>query len=241
MYRSIFTIQILCLFFVVSLNAQASMTVLDVYQSLPKEAFALDGTQHRYEIAQLGNKWKTKSIVGYEMDVVVDLENGYIEIVDRGTGGGFINHELSIFDSKKRGRVVALNSLGGDGTRASSAGIKFFVREASSWKDVTAEVLPGIDWTMFYQSNQWNMEDLKKGVQIAAREKIELVRYKIPRIGTTLRASFLRENIIIRGQYTTSGLSQEESRILASMVNTLARSRIMLRWDKENGVFRLPD
>ena len=240
MSRTLFT-GIVCLCILLPVFAGNTMSVVEVYQSLPIEAFMHDGARHRYSLAPLGNKWKTKSTVGYEMDAVVDIENGYIEIVDRGTGGGFINHEVAVFDSKNRGRVIALNIFGGDGTRASAAGIKFFVRQGSGWQDVTAEVLPGIDWTMFYQPNQWNMEDLKKGVQIAAREKIELVRYKLPRIGTTLRASFLRENIIIRGQYTTTGLTAEESRILASMVNTLARSRIMLKWDREKGVFRLPD
>jgi hypothetical protein len=221
--------------------SHAAMTILEAYQSLPLKVFSYDGKEHRYPLEQNGNKWCTKSTVGYEMEATVDLENGYIEIVDRGTGGGFINYELSFFDSKKRGQVLALNIFGGDGTKASAAGARFFVKDGSDWKDVTQDVLPGIDWPMFYQPNQWNMNDLKKGAEIAAREKIELVRYKLPRIGTRLRVSFLRENIIIRGQYTTSGLTADESRILSSMVNTLARSRIMLKWDTTDGVFRLPD
>lgn len=231
----------ICFLSLAPLSAKDKASVVEIYQSLPLEAFAHQGTTHRYSLDPLGNKWKTKSTAGYPMDAVVDSENGYLEIVDRGTGGGFVTHELAVLDSKARGRVVILNIFAGNDTRASSAGLKIFVRQGTNWKDVTAEVFPGINWTMFYQPNQWNMEELKQAVALAKREKIELVRYKLPRIGTSLRASFLRENIIIRGQYAAEGLTAEESRLLLSLANTLARSRIMLKWNREKGVFELPD
>jgi len=215
-------------------------TVVDVYKALPTDLLRFEGNQARYELANKDGKWLTKSSVGYEFEVVVDAANGYLEINDRGTGGGFVAQELALLATADGGTVIGVNIYCADGTQARTKGLRFYRRDGNRFRDVTKDVLPELDWKMFYRANQWNIEDLKQGAKIAAREKIALIRFKLPRNGTMLRASFLKENLIIRGQYTTSGLTAAEGALLAGMVNTLARDRIMLKWDAAAARFVLP-
>ena len=56
-------------------------TIVDYFQLLP------DTLKHGYELKLNKSIWESISCADYTINPIVDVKNGYIEIIDEGTGG----------------------------------------------------------------------------------------------------------------------------------------------------------
>lgn len=74
----------------------AGRSILDCYHSLPEN---LLGDQ-KYRIELKNDVYISRSVANFEIKPRVDLQNGYLKIMDNGTGGGSVVHELAFLRTK---------------------------------------------------------------------------------------------------------------------------------------------
>jgi hypothetical protein len=72
-------------------------SILDWYHAIPKRL--LD--DYKYQIRLKNNVFVSRSRTGYEVKPIVNIQNGYLKIMDGGTGGGSVVYELVFLQTNK--------------------------------------------------------------------------------------------------------------------------------------------
>lgn len=131
----------------ISLNASitsAAETIVDYYNSIPTKLLE----DHKYDLQLKKNIWVTRSCAGYEIKPVVDIKKGYVAITDKGTGGGALRQVLALYRTKAGEQIVGVGITRDDSVKSAST-IKFYKPADNQWADVTDDVLPEVDLSLF--------------------------------------------------------------------------------------------
>ncbi len=101
-------ILLLILIFTTNIFAQ-QLTVFDYFEKLYED------DKISYKIENIEGEWISQSNAGYEIKAKVDIINGYIEIIDEGTGGGTIKLHVVLYRKKDGSALIAVSEFISDG------------------------------------------------------------------------------------------------------------------------------
>lgn len=177
-----------------------------------------------YALKESGGKWMTRANSTEEpFEAVVDLKNGFIEIVDSGTGGGDWTYRVVLFRTAKDEPVIGITHTFFDG-----AGIQhsyYFLRpEDPKQLDWTQHTIPSVSGFDFLPDDNAEEE--------AIVEKLLPVTLELPRYGTSVKAHVYTglEYIYCRGD-------ENEYTDYCGLFRQVKRKELMLKWNKEKGQF----
>jgi hypothetical protein len=224
-------------------ESEGKKNVVDYYQLL----LSCNNLLKDYPLRVNGKKWKTESIAGYDIPVLVDIENGFIQIEDSGTGGSFTTTQVAIFRAHNGEAIIAFYQLiqeavpfGYQGT-----GPKFYRWDEStnSMVNVTDQVFPeitvgdfGIDETTFVNLNR---------IQDPAFKMLfkpdTLFFYRLPRYGTNIVVHLVANKKEIENylSFDVGQKSYKDKEILSSYAKDINMEVIKLKWDKKKSRFVL--
>jgi len=205
-------------------TSHARESIVDYYNLIPIEL--LDN--QRYQLQFINNEWRSEAY--REIKTIVDIKNGYLKIMDTGTDGRNLEHELALYRTNEGTDIIGVNITRFDGPTKVGK-LKFYKPINNLWIDVTYDVLPKIDESLFINENY--KLDMKKVGKFILR--IEFL-YKLPRIGTTMSAKINVDRFIIN-----SLEFKERKEILPpaakEIINNIKYQEIKLIWDKNNCKF----
>lgn len=213
--------------------------ILEVYESLPVSLFNNDGFEFKYELTERDGKWVTNSSADYEMPVVVDIQNGFIEISDEGTGGGSNLVQVVMFRKSDQNPCIGI-CLGGFNGMFSENNARFYEYINNRWTDVTGKVFPVFEFKSF-MNTQYVESNLRENNDIYS-----VLDYwvRLPRFGLIVESevnwekiqAVLRENVNPENGETFDERQQE---LLRGMINNIMYEKIKIRWDKQNDRFMI--
>ncbi len=210
--------------------AQARKTIVQYYREMP---VSLAGG-FKYRLENRKGEWISQSSAEYEIKPLVDIKNGYLSIVDHGTGGGTITHEVVLFLTNDGRTVIGMNLIEMDGVSISS-NLKFYRVTGTHWKEVTSEVLPPLNIRNFIDSG-YSTGDLD-----LLKDRLGLISifYALPRYGTTAWA----EPVMHRFRNVINNTAGLDGTIRAAGERLLKAAndrKIPLTWDMKKGVLLPP-
>jgi hypothetical protein len=177
-----------------------------------------------YALKESGGKWMTRSDSTEEpFEAVVDLKNGFIEIVDTGTGGGDWTYRVVLFRTAADEPVIGITRTFFDG-----AGIQhsyYFLRpEDPKQLDWTKHTMPSVSGFDFLPDDNAEEE--------AIVEKLLPVTLELPRYGTSVKAQVYTglEYIYCRGD-------ENEYSNYCGLFRQVKRKEFMLKWNTTSGKF----
>ncbi|MEQ8706247.1 MAG: hypothetical protein RIC19_20105 [Phaeodactylibacter sp.] len=195
--------------------------VLDYYRSLEPPY------NSPYELTQKGNKWMAESPLEMELEATVDLRNGFIEIIDEGTGGGTYHVQVVLFRLANGNPMIAVSKRAYDGVGATQE--YHFLRpehpDQYDWTEHTLGALSVFDFL-----------ELDYAEEAHTLEEAMPVLLDLPQRGTTLTASVFTGK---RFYYCGDSASPEEQ-LACPAFDRLRQEQIALKWDRENGQFLFP-
>ena len=199
---------------------QAQNNVLYYYQNL-ETSFTAD-----YPLTPKGEQWVSYSSAEYEIDVVVDTKNGYIEIEDEGTGGGLLRLQFVMFRLDGGQPMIAINETFFDGLGIQSR-YAFLHPENDLKYDWTAETidLPTPLDFMTKEGGNYDLNLLKEAIP---------VYFELPRYGTDL---VVKADVSKKQLYCGEN-ANEEWVALCPAFNQLYRDSLVLKWNKLEARFQ---
>lgn len=196
------------------------LTVLDYYRQLK------DDYDPGYPLRQKGGKWVTVSPLSeQDIDATVDLKNGFIEVIDEGTGDGMVKVQVALFRLADGKAVVAISKQIFDGIGAQQSW-HFLRPDAAGFKDWTEHTMPIVTGFDFLPDDYAEEPDV---VEEALPVLIEL-----PRHGTNLVVSVFTEK---KGLYCSEQATEYQRDVLCPVFGRLTRTTFSLKWDKTEGRF----
>ncbi len=206
----------------ISFAKEKTRSILDYYNKLP--------ISKEFPIKFRDGKYRAKSPVKpgpEEVDVLVDVQNGYIQFSINGWGHGD-DYQAALFLGKDNRAYVAINSTGKEGPVGfvSYSDLKIYEFRDNAFTDVTTVIFPAITKSMFtHQSHDYSK-------LIDARSHIEPVQFTLPRYGTDI-VSQLGSRDFIEAIYQ----SRENNDPLGKFFSDIAYKKIQIKWDRNKSRF----
>ncbi|MCX7821201.1 MAG: hypothetical protein N2258_05950 [Brevinematales bacterium] len=179
-----------------------------------------------YKIYKRGKSYKTISVTSEEMDVTVDFKNGYLSIIDEGTGGGNYEIYMAMFKSVTEKVYILIYNRTTDGVGIDNSLLYCYEVENGNWRNVKNEIFPENFWKLFFKEDFYKKNKTKMDKFFS--KNLHTFIYEIPRVGTDL--------IVELNQTLRYYLSEEEASFYAK-IRENALEKIILYWDKEKGKF----
>lgn len=123
--------------------SHAGKNILDYYHMIPAKLLG----DHKYEIQSKNNAYTSFSDAGYEIEPLVITDIGYLQIIDKGTGGGKITQDVSFLETNEGNNIIRINLVKHDGVGPVCT-LRFYTLEGR-WKDVTSRYLPEVNISHF--------------------------------------------------------------------------------------------
>ncbi|WP_154657247.1 hypothetical protein [Hugenholtzia roseola] len=156
-------------------ETKAQTGVVDYFRLLSEE------DRRGYTLKQKNETtWVAISSLEDELNVIVDRKNGFIEIVDEGTGGGTSTLRVVLYRKADKSAIIGLSFGTFDGVDSFEA--KFLTYQNKTWRNVTAQVLPQLSYKDFLK----NPAEAEKYRFLETRTPVML---KLPQFGTAANAS----------------------------------------------------
>ncbi|MBP9078305.1 MAG: hypothetical protein KBG02_15660 [Haliscomenobacter sp.] len=178
-----------------------------------------------YPLQESKGKWVCLSPSTSEPleDIVVDLNNGFIQIVDPGTGGGDWTIQCVLFRMANGAPVLGLSKTFFDGTGIRQD-IHILRPEDARRRDWTDYALPKIDGFSFLRDDSAEEEEIV--------HQLLPVTIELPRYGTTAKAKVYTglQDLYCRG-------GENEFSDYCGLFQQVRRAEILLKWNKEQGKF----
>ncbi|MFH0974699.1 MAG: hypothetical protein V1874_02830 [Spirochaetota bacterium] len=208
--------------------SHAKKSILDYYNSIPLNQL----NNFRYKLQQKNNKWITRSNVGYDFEVIVDIKNGYLNIMDSGTGGGTGTQEVALYSTNAGSDIVGVNLITFDGID-SACTLKFF-KPDDKWKDVTDDILPKIDLFLFMDGSYKVNHQRKMDSFLEFTKGITLL-YQLPRVGTTMSVKVDLDRFIMENRQKGTGHNLKSNAY--EIIKSIKYREIKLTWDSKSNKF----
>lgn len=119
---------------VFSIFAQAQSKLVNYFKKLPKEM------QQGFTITKNGNGFSADAGTG-PCKLTLDEANGFLEIIDDGTGGGTTTYQIAIFKKASGKEIVAVNFYGCCDVRENGT---LALYNGSDMQEVTKELIDDI-------------------------------------------------------------------------------------------------
>ncbi len=198
------------------------LTVLDYYQRL-KGVY-----DPGYPIQKKGNKWVSVSPATEEaIEATVDIPNGFIEVVDEGTGGGTQKVQVVLFRMANGTAVIAVSLQNFDGIDVSQE--LYFLRDTpkglADWSEHTMPVITGFDFLP---------DDYAEEPDVV--EEALSIYFALPRKGTNVTAMIYTEK---KSLYCSQQATEQQRDLLCPVFGRLVRTSLLLKWDRTEGKFGL--
>lgn len=238
--KKIFIILILLIFNTVLISSSFSRTrksVLQLYNLLPEK---IDGLyDKKYKIFFKDNRWKTISASSsQEFNIIVDNRNGYIKILDRGTGGGSTKLVIVLFISPRNNYLAIQNTTGG--TAIPNNKLLFFRYKHNRWENVTSRIMTKIQINRLLHK-KYNSEEIKKIMSISKKilRSLELYNYRLPRYGTTIISWLKFDNNPIFLKYILPNRisNKKQLKLIISFIKNIKYNYIEYKWTPKNDKF----
>lgn len=195
------------------------MNVVDYYRSLEPPY------DPGYPLKQSGDQWLTESLTGDPLEAVVDRSNGYIEIVDEGTGGGRHSVQVVLFRLAEGQPMIACTQTHFDGVFTTQD--VFFLRpEHPSQYDWTEHTLGVITAYDFLASDYAGEPQLL--------EQALPVVIDLPQHGTTLTARLITDQRYLYCEKEDPSPAEQEACLAFDKVE---KTSISLTWNRATGQF----
>lgn len=178
-----------------------------------------------YALRQVNGKWTCLSPSTQEPleGVVVDTKNGFIEIVDPGTGGGDWTFRVVLFRMADGNPLLGITHTFFDG--ATLRHEYYFLKPEDSRQ---------LDWTkqVIKQVSAFDFLPPDNAEESAIVEKLLPVSLELPRYGTMVKARVYTglKDIYCRGD-------ENEFSDYCGLFGQVRRTEIAFKWDKEKGRF----
>jgi hypothetical protein len=157
-------------------ESKAQTGVVDYFRLLS------DDDRRGYTLKQKNETtWVAISPLEEQLNIVVDRKNGFIEIVDEGTGGGTSILRVVLYRKADKSAIIAVSFETFDGM-AETFELKFMTYQDKIWRDITAQVMPKISYRDFLK----NPAEAEKFRFLETRTPVML---KLPQFGTAAKAS----------------------------------------------------
>ncbi len=207
--------------FVTPVQSQTAVrkNLLDYYHQVVDEY--LPG----YQIKRSGEMWTTTSVAEGDIRVLVDLESGYLEFGDPGTGGGYTLVQVALFRMADRSPVLAIAQTVFDDFYAMQT-CAFLRPEDPDRLDWTETTLPRIDAFSFIDEGD---TDLPRDLVIHAIP----VLITLPQQGTNITVSAWTG----MQSYYCSDYATEEHAKLCPVFNHITDPSFEMHWNREKGKF----
>ena len=201
------------------------MNVIDYFRLLP------DSLRNYYKLEYQNGQWRVPclSTAGCFYQSVVDVKNGFIQIVNDVEAQGTITDQFVLFSDLKGNRYLAI-SRKAVSAQSISTKIGFWLYQNGHWIDVTDHVLPGfsINYFVFPPVNFPRF-----------LSDVFAIWYDLPRYGTevTVRLDSVDVQDFIDG---ISKSEQDYKQKLNQYMNFrkhLRYVRFKLKWDRQFGRF----
>ncbi len=200
-------------------RAQQDHDVLYYYRAL-KQPYAPPG----YALKETNGRWHSASPdTGEALDATVDLKNGFIEIVDPGTGGGDWTYRVVLFRMANGEPVLGITHTFFDG--AGLLHTYYFIRPEDpkqlDWTKYTIRAVSGFDFLPLDNAEE---ESIVK--------KLLPVSLELPRYGTSIKAVVYTglKDIYCRGD-------ENEYADYCGLFQQVRRREVTFKWNKETGKF----
>ncbi len=207
--------------FTININAQ-NFNIVDYFRLLP------DSVTHGYPLTYENNKWKSKSSVDYPIYPTVDIKNGFIEIIDEGTGGGTETVQVALFRTQNKRAVIAVSYSVADGIGSEST-ISFWKYSKGYWIEITDKTLPDISLKNFTNKNYTVPKNLPKNFYD--------ISFSLPHYGTILKANLFVQQATMFCNGSFSDVSQETQKMACDLIKNIKTKTLELHWDKNDEKF----
>ncbi|NTV80512.1 MAG: hypothetical protein HGA24_03715 [Candidatus Aminicenantes bacterium] len=201
----------------------AGRSILDCYHSIPEDLLG----DHKYRIEFKNDSFVSRSVADYEIKPHVDLQNGYLKIVDRGTGGGSVVHELAFLRTNEGTDIIGVNLFEHDGLGPTCT-LRFYKLKDGQWMDVTNDVLPKVDLSHFLDEPYVS----KHGQKMELRPEGIAFVYELDIVGAPFFVKIDLDRFL---------LMSVKSPAVTELIKNIKYQNIRLIWDKEKNVFDLEE
>lgn len=213
-------------------RAEAKSGILQYYSELRETGSA----KLEYKIENRNGRWVVKASAWDEyLPVEVDERNGYLKIVDEGTGGGAEEIQVVLWRLENGDPLIGISqSIFDDGAPATHT-LLFFRKRKGNWLDVTDSVFEPVrprDFIMVAETP----EDRMSLTTVGAR-----VYYELPKTGTTIGAYLaLRTEMINMVCEDSDMISVSEPEMYKHYCNDLndrMANAMRFDWNKQDVTF----
>ncbi len=208
-------------------------SVLEWYQDCP------DATVLEYALSEKDGKWVTQSTAEYEIEAKVDVKNGYVELMDDGTGGGSVILQVVLWRKADKSGLLGVSRGYSDGASIEGS-VAFYSVDGGSWAEVTDQVLVDYGPGVFYDQAWYGANEAKLQQLYDEYGLNDAVTWKLPQKGTSpavLLAATGRMNMALHGMGVQ--VSAEDRAALQDALDHVVTGKVSLTWDKEKGTFSL--
>ncbi len=215
---------IILMFSQISFAKEKTKSILEYYSKLP--------ISKEFPIILRNGKYCTKSPVRpgpEEVDVLVDVQNGYIQFSINGWGHGD-DYQAALFLDKDNHAYVAINTTGKESPAGfvSYSCLNIYEFRDTTFTDVTAVIFPAITKSMFTHRSH----DYSKLVD--PHSKIEPVQFTLPRYSTDI-ISQLSSRDFVEAIYQ----SRENKDLLEKFFSDITYKKIQIKWDRNKSRFTI--
>jgi hypothetical protein len=168
---------------------------------------------------------------------VVDIENGYLEFEDPGTGGGGTIISAALFLNKDKEPMLAEHQA----TRSTASCpdneyvLKTYLLRGSTMI-VVDDVLPAIPLELFLAKGFVP----KKGDMFKLPGSYLRIEYRLPQKGTTLEAFLYTSLLACSLENFSEGMTAREREAAREFLRNVRKEPVRLKWNKASGRFDLP-
>ncbi|MBZ0216413.1 MAG: hypothetical protein K8F25_07670 [Fimbriimonadaceae bacterium] len=213
-------------------SANAKPGILQYYAELQSGGSA----KLEYEIENRDGKWVVKASAWDEyLPIEVDQRNGYIKIVDEGTGGGAEEIQVVLWRLENGVPLIGIaQAIFDDGAPATHT-LSFFRKRKGSWWDVTDSVFSPVVPRDFIRVAE-TPHDRMSLTAIDAR-----VYYELPKTGTTIGAYLALKKEMINAVCNDSDMivvpEPEMYHHYCNDLNSRMANAMRFDWDKQEVTF----
>ncbi|MFC4262786.1 hypothetical protein ACFOWM_07860 [Ferruginibacter yonginensis] len=193
-------------------HAQAK--IVQYFKKLPAEQ------QHGYKINFKNNQYNV--VADNQCSITVDEKNGYLKIIDDGTGGGTFVLELAIFKKENKTDILAVNTYAYSGDGKEGGSIAFF-DVAQNMTDVSMSVWPDFGYIEDLLTNGVTKKDIEPYAST------EYTYAQLPQQGTTILFNI--------GFKSLDAACSEGNKKACTLQKKL--QPVKLLWDKKIATFNL--
>lgn len=208
---------ILLSFTSISLYAQSKM--VKYFNMLPSDK------RHNVKVTEKGGKFKTD--IETPNSIVVDDKNGFLQIVDDGTGGGKLTYQLAMFKDATGKVVLGFNTFGFDGVMYDNVNLTFYEPD-NKMTDVTKKVfgvkIEDSDYQKAPYKGTAKLRDF-----VSKENSTEYTYYNLPRQGLEIK--------VFHGYVALDNACKFERNKEACYFLEQFRPFVTVKWDKAKGIF----